>query len=426
MGEEEINQYSNGNQKIAWLVWSAAACFYFYELFVRVAPGTMLQEMQSYYHTSSTTFGMASGIYYYVYAPMQIFAGILLDRFGGRYIMIPASIIVTIGCACILIPWNSIWLFAIGRLLTGFGSAFGFIGVMYLATVWFHKKHLSSISGITTTLGFLGAILALKVIPYSINTLGWKNCWLGASILGLISTAILYFCIPETPIWEKKRREAHFEEFASNHAFSGFFSVIKNKQIWLLGLIGGILYMPTAVFGDLWGKEYIETVYYIANEDAGLIVSMIYIGWLIGAPFWGFLSDRTGLKRSLLFFSTFSASILLFIFILYDSMPLPSLKACLFLIGFVSAPQVICFVMGAEENVKNAKASAMATVNMLVTLVGGILQPIVGYILDHVCNNQTQNLYRYSAQGFKWALSIMPIAMFFGFLLVFGLSKGRK
>jgi hypothetical protein len=43
-----------------------------------------------------------------------------------------AGIIVTIGCACLLVPWDSIWLFAIGRLLMGFGPAFGLIGVMYL------------------------------------------------------------------------------------------------------------------------------------------------------------------------------------------------------------------------------------------------------------------------------------------------------
>jgi MFS family permease len=176
MNQQEIDKHIAENQKLAWLVWGAAAFFYFYELFVHVAPGTMLQEMQSYYNISSTTLGMASGVYYYIYAPMQIFAGILLDRFGGRHIMIPASVIVTIGCACILIPWNSVWLLAIGRLLMGLGSAFEFIGIMYLATVWFHKERLSFLSGATTALGFLGAILALKCIPFFVDVMGWQNC----------------------------------------------------------------------------------------------------------------------------------------------------------------------------------------------------------------------------------------------------------
>jgi hypothetical protein len=52
---------------------------------------------------------------------MQILAGIRLDGFGGRLVMIPVCIIVAIGCACIPIPWNSIWLSALGQFFVGFG-----------------------------------------------------------------------------------------------------------------------------------------------------------------------------------------------------------------------------------------------------------------------------------------------------------------
>ncbi|MDR1366654.1 MAG: MFS transporter [Puniceicoccales bacterium] len=432
MGFYKTDGQKATNRHIAWMVWGAAAFFYFFELFVRVMPGTMLQKMQSHYDVSSAIFGIASGIYYYIYAPMQIFAGILLDRFGGRHVMIPASVIVSIGCACILIPWNSIGLFAIGRLLMGLGSAFGFIGVMYLATVWFHKERLSFVSGLTTALGFLGAILALKWIPYFAKTYTWQDCWFGASIFGILSLIVLYICVPPIPVWEKERQKAHFEEFAPKHAFSGFFTVIRNRQTWFLGLVGGILYMPTTVLGDLWGKEYIETVYCLSSEEAGFVVSMIYLGWLIGAPFWGYFSDKTGYKRSILFFSTLSAAILLFILILWSNMPILFLKTCLFLIGFVSAPQVICFVLGVEENVENAKASAIATINMLVTLVGGVLQPIIGLILDYSCNNSTKSAFHYyCANDFKLALSIVPIVTLIGFFFVFGLhresnTKSRK
>jgi sugar phosphate permease len=261
-------------------------------------------------------------------------------------------------------------------------------------------------------------------MPYFANIFTWQDCWLGASIFGILCFAILYFCVPLTAVWEKQRKEAYFEEFAPNHAFSGFFTVIRNKQTWLLGLIGGILYMPTTVFGDLWGKEYIETVYYLSSEEAGFVVSMIYLGWLIGAPFWGYFSDKTGRKRSLLLFSTLSATVFLFILILWSSMPIPLLKTCLFLTGFVSAPHVICFVLSVEENAENAKASAMATINMLVTIVGGVLQPVVGLILDYSCGNFAKSTFHhYCAGDFKWALSLMPIVTLIGFFLVFGLHR---
>jgi MFS family permease len=99
------------------------------------------------------------------------------------------------------------------------------------------------------------------------------------------------------------------------------------------------------------------------------------------------------------------------------------IKFCLFLIGFLSGPQVICFSMGAEMSLENAKASAMATVNMIVTLVGGILQPVVGFILDCLCRGHSDEIVNYNAYAFKWALLTMPIIIIIGFFLTFGLKN---
>ncbi|MDR1458218.1 MAG: MFS transporter [Puniceicoccales bacterium] len=376
----------------------------------------MLQEMQSFYGVSAGTFGMASGIYYYVYAPMQLAAGVMLDRLGGRVVMACASLIVTIGCAAVLIPIDAVAIFAIARFLMGFGSAFGFIGVMYLATVWIHKEKLSLVSGLTTAIGFIGAILALKVIPDFVSSVGWRTCWIYSAIFGIVSKTVLVLFVPKTPVWEQKRKEAHFEEFSDKNFLVGLIEVIKNPQTWLLGIVGGLLYMPTTVFGDLWGKEFIEAVVNIPNGEAGSVTSMLYAGWLFGAPFWGFLSDKTGFKKSLLILSTILCPLFMAIILLLNHISLGEIRLLLFLTGFVSAPQVICFVASLEINPKYASGSAIAVVNMIVTFVGGLLQPLVGYILD-MLNNSGPTLNRYSAMDFRIAMSVMPLMVILGFFM---------
>ncbi|MDR0351315.1 MAG: MFS transporter [Puniceicoccales bacterium] len=407
---------------MAWFVWLAAVFFYFYELFVRVAPGAMLQEMQSHYEVSAGIFGTASSIYYYVYAPVQLVAGVMLDRLGGRAVMAYASLIVTIGCSMVLLPINSVAIFAIARFFMGFGSGFGFIGVMYLATVWIHKEKLSLVSGLTTAIGFIGAILALKVIPDFVSSVGWQTCWIYSAIFGIISTIILILFVPKTPIWEQKRKEAHFEEFSDKNFLTGLLEVVKNPQTWLLGIVGGLLYMPTTVFGDLWGKEFIEAVVGIPNDEAGFVTAMLYAGWLFGAPFWGFLSDKTGLKKSLLMVSTILCPLFMAIILLLNHISLWEIRILLFITGFVSAPQVICFVASLEINPKYASGSAIAVVNMIVTFVGGLLQPLVGYILDML------NSAKPTAMDFRVAMSVMPIMVICGFFIALFIKpkQGRK
>jgi MFS family permease len=46
----------------------------------------------------------------------------------------------------------------VARLMQGFGSAFAFVGTMYLATQWFPRRKIALLSGLTTSLGMLGAI----------------------------------------------------------------------------------------------------------------------------------------------------------------------------------------------------------------------------------------------------------------------------
>ncbi|MDR2735396.1 MAG: MFS transporter [Puniceicoccales bacterium] len=418
----DIEKTKDSCQLMAWIVWLAAVFFYFYELFVRVAPGAMLQEMQAYYGVNAGTFGMASGVYYYVYAPMQLVAGVMLDRLGGRVIMAWASIIVTIGCTIVLLPINSVVVFALARFFMGFGSAFGFIGVMYLATVWIHKGKLSLVSGLTTATGFIGAILALKVIPDFVFDIGWKTCWKRSACFGVLSTAILLLFVPKTPVWEQKRKEANFEEFSDKNFLTGFLEVIKNSQTWVLGIVGGLLYMPTTVFGDLWGKEFVESV--CGVSDGGMATAMLYTGWLFGAPFWGFISDKSGLKKSLLIFSTISCPLLMTIMLLLDDISLDTIKILLFLTGFVSAPQVICFVASIEINPKYASGSAIAVVNMIVTFVGGLLQPAVGYILDMLSGNS--DTHNYSSTDFRIAMAVMPIAVALGFFITLLIKLKRK
>jgi hypothetical protein len=55
--------------------------------------------------------------------------------------------------------------------------------------------------------------------------------------------------VPLTAVWEKQHKEEHFEEFALNHAFCVFFTIIRNNETWLFGLVVGNLDMPMTVLG---------------------------------------------------------------------------------------------------------------------------------------------------------------------------------
>ncbi|MDE6432352.1 MAG: MFS transporter [Opitutales bacterium] len=402
----------------AWVVWLVSVIFYLYEYLVRVAPSVMEQELEVALQATPAALAGALGAYYFVYAPVQLLAGVLLDRFGGRRVLIPASLLVVLGCLFIVLPSVTLCSIAVGRFFMGLGSGFGFIGVMYLAAVWFHPEKLALISGLTTSSGILGALIGQIPLSHLTDVVGWRSAWIYIAFAGVIVTLLLMICIPKTPVWERKKLEARNEDFALKNLSSGLWAVCKNRQTWIIGFVACALYTPFVVFGDLWGVQYVRLVADITKQDAACVVGMFYIGWLIGSPLSGYIADRMGCRRRLLICGSFLSSIILGVIFLLPICSPFLLALLLFACGVVSSPQVVCFVCSLDVNPAFAKGSAIAVVNMIVMLVGGIFQPIIGWLIH-------ANGGAYDAHSFRCAMLLLPLLVISGFFTAFFMRSDR-
>ncbi|MDR3144387.1 MAG: MFS transporter [Puniceicoccales bacterium] len=414
-------KHERKNGGLAWLAWAVAALFYLYEYLVRVAPSVMGHELAVEFSASTAALAAACSSYYFVYSPLQLFAGALFDRFGGKAVLIPASILVSAGCLFSIIPAHSLVCITIGRILAGVGSSCAFIGVMYLAAVWFQNNRLSFLSGFATSLGICGALLGEAPLALLIDKTGWKMSMALMAIIGIVVTIIITMGIPQTPRWEQSKRTAISDKLAFKHLLSGLLSVCKNKQTWLIGIVASCLYMPVVAFGDLWGVQYAQISLGITKTHAAKVVSMLYIGWLVGSPLIGLLSDVLKRKKSLLFLGCFFSMILFLVILLCPIKSTFTIGTLLFAAGVCSCPEVICFVASLDVNMSNAKGSAIAVVNMIVMLVGGAFQFIVGWLLD-----RGEAAHGIAAESFRNALMTMPLLMLIGMILTLFIRLKRK
>ena len=80
-----------------WFLFGLVALFYCYEYLLRIAPSVMSTELMQYYSLNATAFGNLFAVYYYIYTPMQIPVGLMLDRYGSRFLLTFATLICAIG-----------------------------------------------------------------------------------------------------------------------------------------------------------------------------------------------------------------------------------------------------------------------------------------------------------------------------------------
>ena len=399
----------------AYIIWITGSLFYLYEYFVRVVPSVIENDLEITYCATASQVAIAVGMYLLIYSPMQLIVGPLFDTCGSRKLFLPASVILTFSCLLPILPTHTLACFGVSRFLMGFSSAFGFVGVMYLCTVWFHKKHLATLSGLTTALGLLGAIAAQTSLSWINNAWGWQSIWIISFIFGIFITLLLLIFIPNAPDWLPKPKGKHIWIQCKNNLIY----VAKRWPTWNIGLISGALFMPLAVFADLWGIPYFTKICNFSMTEASQLTSILNLSWALGAPIVGWISDTLNTRKTPLLISGLSSGILLAILVLCPSLSFVTTAILLIGLGFCASGQVIGFIACAELNPPQTNASSIAFVNMIIMGFCGLIQALVGHMID--CYSLDYSI----AVAYQIGLGTIVIALF-ATSFIFGLFFKRK
>jgi len=397
---------------VGWLICVVGAIFYCYELLLRIEPSVMMPELMRRFGVTAGAMGMLIAFYYHAYTPMQLAVGILVDRFGTKVMLALAVTACALGSFIFSISGSFYW-GAVGRFLVGFGSAFAFVGVLKLAAEWLPKHHFALFTGFATALGMIGAMVGDIGFPFLIQKIGWQATLHVGTGIGVALIPIVWFFIRDTPKW----KVAHVgSKTTFKEAFSGFWKMVKNPQMWLAGLVACLFYLSLSVFAELWGIPFLRAVYALSPQAAAFACSMVFAGWLIGAPISGWLSDRTKTRKLPLIFGGFLAAVAIGIIVLKPfQISITLLHWLLFLFGIFCSVEIICFAVGRENNPIRVAATAVGFTNLLCMIGGVIFQPLVGMLLDLGWHGEiVEGVRVYTAADFQHAFWILPALILFG------------
>lgn len=409
----------------AWLICGLGALFYCYEYFLRISPSVMATDLRLAFHLDAASFGNLAAFYYYAYTPMQIPVGVMMDHYGPRRLLIFACVACAVG-TYLFAQHNHLFIAQLGRFLVGFGSAFAFVGVLKLATIWLPPNRFAMISGITTSLGMLGAMGGDIALAALIKIEGWYNTLLISTIGGVVLAIIIALIMPSTTDKLNKSNESTASDL--KNLFKELLILLRNPYFWLNGLIGCLLYLSLSAFGELWAPSYLEAVYHYSQTDAAHAVSMIFLGWALGGPFAGWISDKLRRRLLPLMICSILAAIVIGLVIYVPGIPKALLFSLMFLFGLFSSAQIIVFAIGREVSPPQIAGTAIAFTNMLVMIGGVIFQPIIGILLEKHWDGQIVNqVHIYSMADYQFALAAIPLGALLSFIiLLFMKETGTK
>lgn len=384
-----------------------AIVFYYYEYYLRVAPSVMSTELKLTFNLSEAAFGHLAAFFYYAYTPMQIPVGMMMDRYGPRRLLTFACFLCVLGTLMFGMT-GELWIAQLGRFLLGFGSAFAYVGVLKLSNVWLPKKYFAFMAGLCTALGMFGGISSAVLISHLMVKIGWQETLYYSSLAGVVLAAGIWFIIRDG-----KNQEEHEHEIDLTHEvqikLAGLKQIVQSPQMWISGLIGCLTFLPISGFAEVWAVSYLQTVG-MSKFDAASGASMLFLGFAVGAPIWGIISDIIQSRRIPLIIGSFVSAGFMALIVFMPSTSLVWMYALLFLSAFFASAEILIFAVSNDISRHSVSATAIAFTNMVVMVGGVLLPPIIGKILDSAIQT-IDNIPVLTVHDFSIALAVLPLGL---------------
>lgn len=382
--------------------------FYYYEYYLRVAPSVMNTELRLTFNLSEAAFGHLAAFFYYAYTPMQIPVGMMMDRFGPRRLLTFACFLCVLGTVLFVITQH-FWAAALGRFLLGFGSAFAYVGVLKLSNLWLPKKYFAFMAGFCTTLGMFGGISCAVLMSYLMLWMGWQSTLYYSAAAGLVLMVLLWVILRDET---DTKQQGHSEIDLAHEVhvkLNGLKQIVCSSQMWITGLIGLLTFLPIAGFAEVWAVSFLQTVG-LSKFDAATGASMLFLGFAVGAPLWGIISDTMQSRKIPLIMGSFLAAFFMALIVFMPSTSLVWMYTLLFLSTFFASVEILIFAVSNDISRHSVSATAIAFTNMVVMIGGVLLPPLIGKMLDNALqvNDNTPMLV---VSDFSIALAVLPLGL---------------
>ena len=327
-----------------WLICIIAAFFYSYDFILRISPSIMISPLMHDLSINAAGIGLLSAFYFYAYTPLQIPAGVAVDKYN-RHRVLTFAALLCVGGTFIFASAHNLYLMFLARILMGAGSAFAFVGALKLASLWLPHKTFAFYTGFATALGTLGAIFADTVLSHFVVHFGWRNTAYLIGCVGIVLLLLVFIFIRNRPPWIPKLPD----EFHNwRNVLIRFLIILKYWRFWINGIVGALLFMPVSVFASLWGVSFIEHSFYFSATQATTVTSLIFLGVVFGGPAAGWFSDFINSRKIPLFSASIIITVLAAIVIYISNIPHWLVYILLFVIGLATGAQVLVFAIARE------------------------------------------------------------------------------
>jgi sugar phosphate permease len=239
--------------------------------------------------------------------------------------------------------------------------------------------------------------------------MSWKAFWIGMGLAGVAIGALLFFLLPNEGKSEKP-------EGSLKVTIQALLTVFKNPQSILCGLIAGLIFIPTTIFDMIWGVRYLQEAHGFSYASAVMRSATVPLGWIIGCPLLGFISDRLGRRKPVIIGGALVLLVCLAWILFGPAEVFPPYLLGL-VAGLASGAAMLPYTVIKEVNPPQFGGTATGVINFLNFTFSALLGPVFGWLLQQVSRGAQQRELAHYQAAFLPLLFGVAAAIVFSFLL---------
>jgi sugar phosphate permease len=363
-------------RRLAWWRSSAIAltcCAFFISFFHRVSTGSIAGELQHEFAIGAAALGTLGATYFYVYALMQVPSGVLADTLGPRVTLALGMLIAGIGSIAYGLAGSFIAA-AIARTLAGLGVSVVFVCMLKLCANWFHERRFATAVGAANVSGIAGALAATAPLAWLITVVSWRSVFVTVGIVSLLLALAIWVFVREAPVARGAAAPRNWRR--------ALVQVAANPATWPpfwvnVGISGAYM-----TFIGLWAAPFLVHVHGMTPVAAGRCTALTLIAFAGAAPLVGWMSDRLGVRRPLVIGFAVAYTVIGLCWVALPESSTNGAIVAALLTGLAVPGFTLTWSIAKEVNAPQSAGMAIAIANIGGFLASGILQPLVGWVVD--------------------------------------------
>ncbi len=353
----------------------------FYRAFLAVLTPVLEADLGA----TAADLSVASGLWFFVFAVMQIPVGSALDRIGPR---ITAAVLFAIGGA------GGAFVFGIAQSPVHIGVAMVLIGVgcspILMASYYIFAKVyppavFATLAAVVVGVGSMGNLASSAPMAWAVENIGWRETMFGLSAITFAISVTLLIFVQDPP------------KANTQGPKGSVLDVLKIKALWLIIPMMFVNYAPAAGLRGLWIGPYGADQFGADTALIGTMTLVMALSMIVGNFAYGPLDRLFGTRKWVVFIgNSVGAAGCLVLALLPTTSEIWTAVALLGLVGLSGASFPVIMAHARPFFPAHLMGRGVTVLNLFGIGGAGVMQFVTGRLMVHLQSDAALAPHAYS------------------------------